>query len=57
MMEVLLKISLIILLVYILIQALNIFSLLYVDNDRPDKILSDEELPSISILISARNEE
>jgi cellulose synthase/poly-beta-1,6-N-acetylglucosamine synthase-like glycosyltransferase len=57
MMEVLLKISLVILLVYILIQALNIFSLLYVDNDQSDKILSDEELPSISILIAARNEE
>ena len=57
MMEILFKTGVIILSVYIIIQVLNIFSLLYFENDQPEKELSDDELPNISLLIAARNEE
>lgn len=56
MMELLFKISVVILGLYILVQLVHIFSLLYFENDRPVKTLSDDELPEISLLIAARNE-
>jgi len=57
MMKILFDISIILLCAYIFVQLLNIFSLLYFDNDIPKTELSDEDLPNISILIAARNEE
>jgi cellulose synthase/poly-beta-1,6-N-acetylglucosamine synthase-like glycosyltransferase len=56
-MEILFTISLVVLGLYISIQLISIFSLLYFENDKPKKPLIDDELPSISILIAARNEE
>ena len=57
MMEILFNISLVILAIYISIQLLNIFGLLYFEKDTPKKNLNDEELPNISLFVAARNEE
>src|SRR5574343_664036 len=57
MMETAFNLSLIVLVLYVIIQIINIFSLMYFENDKPLKDLGDEELPRISVLIAARNEE
>ena len=57
MIEILFNTSLVLLAIYISIQLLNIFGLLYFEKDAPERILTDDELPAISIFIAARNEE
>ena len=42
---------------YILIQCINMASLQLTPADEPDKILTDDELPIVSVLVAARNEE
>ncbi len=48
--------SIIILCLYIFLQAMNVAALLFLKPDKT-KALSDDELPGISILLAARNEE
>ncbi len=57
MIKILFDFSVAILCLYTLVQLINIFSLLFFENDKPEKELTDDELPFVSILIAARNEE
>ncbi len=42
---------------YILIQCINMASIQLANEDEPDEVLTDEQLPMVSVLVAARNEE
>lgn len=57
MMEIIFQVSVVIVALYIIIQLINISSILYFENDTPAKRPGESEFPMISVLVAARNEE